>query len=117
MNIKTFQDQEKEKYYEYIKDIIIEHIKYYIMIHPYNNAIHIDKNYVIRASGFNSICKLPEPTWIYQHIERHQDRLIKDLKGEGVNLIKVINYETKTKGIFKKTEYKVKSNEFYSLSW
>lgn len=42
---------------------------------------------------------------------------MKEFKEEGLKLSKIIVYETKTKGWFKKKEYKVKHNEYYSISW
>lgn len=45
------------------------------------------------------------------------NKLVEDLKTEGVTLIKIETYEMKNKGIFRKKVYKEFKCDYYKLSW
>lgn len=114
MQIEELQKQQQEEHYQYIKNAIIDNVKRYIKQNPYSGCLDYYNNgsfLVRRKSG------LPEPIWIYSHIERYFDRLVDDLRCEGIEICKVKNYEIKTKGFFKKKEYKEFKNECFKLSW
>ena len=116
--MKIYQKQLQEEYYQYIKDVIIEHCQKVIKNNPNKNSITIDEHYRFLAyKRFNSNNILPEPKWIFYDIKKYQDRLEKDLKLQGINLLKVANYKRETKGFFRKKEYKIKTGEYYILSW
>lgn len=116
--MKIYQKQLQEEYYQYIKDVIIEDCQKVIKTDPNKNSITVDEHYSFLAfKRFHSNNKLPEPIWIFDKIEKYQDRLEKDLKLQGIDLLKVINYKRETKGFFRKKEYKIKTGEYYILSW
>lgn len=114
MSIKEFQLNEKEKCYEYVKRAILSNIKLYIRNNPNENSINYYhySSFVVKEAS-----ELGAPIWIYSKINIWFDRLVEDLKTKGVTLKKIEVYENKSKGIFKRKEYKEFQYDYYNLSW
>lgn len=112
--LKEFQAEEQERMYQDIKQTIFKDIERQIHKNPnINNVAYYTDSVIMQCVGG----RCPIPIGIYKHIVNYQDRLMKEFKEEGLKLSKIIVYETKTKGWIKKKEYKVKHDEYYSISW
>lgn len=114
MDIKQYQDNAKREYYEYVKNAILSNIKLNIKNDPNINSINYYHNssFLVHEKG-----KLVEPIWIYNKINIWFDRLLEDLKTEGINLRKVEVYENKRKGLFNRKTTKEFVYDYYNLSW
>lgn len=114
MNVQKLQEYHQESHYQYIKNAILDNIRKHIRDNPYDYHINYYKgsSFLVRTEK-----GLGDPIWIYNNIETYYDKLEKDLKIEGITLYKVKNYEVKTKGFFRKKEYKEFQYEQFILTW
>lgn len=103
MNIKEYQLQQQEIDYNTTKENVIKRLKGEIERYPYVYS-----------------CKIkPTPFYpfLYHDIQRHYDRLIEDLKQEGINLKHIEEYSIISGGFLFKREKKVFNSKYYILSW
>lgn len=114
MGIKEFQKEQKDKYYEYVKEAILSDIKLNIKNDPKIEYIDYCRNssFIVRQLDNHR-----EPIWIYSKIDMFFDRLKKDLKLDGVELRKIEVYEDRKVGLFKKGIIKEFVYDYYKLSW
>lgn len=100
-NIIDFQNQMKENNYKDSLDWILKYVRKCIYIQPYDDIIKIPNNW--------------HDYHIWHKIDIHFDRLQLDLNQKGLSLESVREYKVKTKGFFKKVEYKEYSSMYYQV--